>query len=444
MTIKKVIGLILVVVAWLVIFDNTSALANSNNFYGTESLKPMVKENETTIYLPGGVKIKTESDETKYTLTDHLQSIRLAVAGDNFVSMRADYTPFGDTPTDTITETANQYTGMTYEPETATHDYHARSYDGSTARFGSPDTIRESISPYSYTENNPINFVDPDGLGRVSLYLYSMYGVDVPDFRGYTSLRRKTREIEDKIETAPYLEKVSVSKLEDQNKIQTRLPEDRITHLILTLHGNPNVVDVYDPDSKQKIPKGPRDFAVYLRDRLHYKYEGSDDTLESIFFDSCEVGRCGGESKDSFADEFVKVAKDIFPNLREVIASPYETIIGLSPQDKLRMSIVLEQKGGQRVSFEMNRDKFLRGKLKRQDRLFIPPSADTIDARGYRLELHPKKYDWDYSPAEKKRFFKDLPDFKERKPNFFTEPAFRKLEIVRPRTKTPSVDITSI
>ena len=189
MTIKKVIGLILVVVAWLVIFDNTSALANSNNFYGTQSIKPMVEESETTIYLPGGVKLKTESDKTKYTLTDHLGSIRLAVAGNNSVSMRgADYTPFGNTPANTTeTAEAGQYTGMTYEPETATYDYHARAYDPTIARFTSVDAIRQSISPYSYTENNPILYVDPTGKTRTGVVVTPQVKALADEWVGKTS-----------------------------------------------------------------------------------------------------------------------------------------------------------------------------------------------------------------------------------------------------------------
>jgi len=50
--------------------------------------------------------------------------------GDNSVSEQSDYTPFGDTPANTTeTAEASQYTGMNYEPESATYDYHARDYD---------------------------------------------------------------------------------------------------------------------------------------------------------------------------------------------------------------------------------------------------------------------------------------------------------------------------
>ena len=125
----------------------------------------MVEESETTIYLPGGVKLTTESDETKYSLTDHLGSTRLAIASDHEVSRAIDYTPFGNSPTNATTETAeaNQYTGMTFESETATYDYHARSYDPTVARFTAVDTLRQTPGSYTYVSNNPINRIDPSG-----------------------------------------------------------------------------------------------------------------------------------------------------------------------------------------------------------------------------------------------------------------------------------------
>ena len=162
---KKSIGCLWSIISiCLVIFTGTSTSTHANNFYGTGSLKPMVKESETTIYFPGGAKLATESDEARYSLTDHLNSTRLAVASDNEVSRATDYTPFGDTPSDTtLTTEAGQYTGQAYEPETATYDYHARSYDPTVARFTAVDTLRQTPGSYTYVSNNPINRIDPSG-----------------------------------------------------------------------------------------------------------------------------------------------------------------------------------------------------------------------------------------------------------------------------------------
>ena len=164
--------LIISVLLGLMVFAGTTTPTHANNFYGIQPLKPMVERNKTTIHLPGGAKLATESDETEYFLTDHLQSTRLVVAGNNSVSKPTDYTSFGDTPANT-TEIANQYTGMTYEPETATYDYHARAYDPGVARFTGLDRQREDASPYVYVGNNPIAFVDPSGGGRVPFILLS-------------------------------------------------------------------------------------------------------------------------------------------------------------------------------------------------------------------------------------------------------------------------------
>ena len=125
----------------------------TNRYYGNQSLKPMAKEDATAVYLPGGVKLTTESGETRYSLTDHLQSTKLVVTEENTISESVDYTPFGNSSSKS---SATGYTSMTYEPETASYDYHARAYDPTTGRFFGPDAAKQSISPYSYTANNPI------------------------------------------------------------------------------------------------------------------------------------------------------------------------------------------------------------------------------------------------------------------------------------------------
>ena len=167
----RAIGAIFLV---LLTFHGVPALANTDIFYGQQSLNSLVDGDKKMVNLPGGTRLETEHNQIAYAINDHTGSARLAMRGDNTISSHRDYTPFGDSKMRANTVTRH-YTGMSYEPETTTYDYHARRYDPTIARFTSLDAIRQSISPYSYTENDPINFVDPNGMGRVTLFLYSMY-----------------------------------------------------------------------------------------------------------------------------------------------------------------------------------------------------------------------------------------------------------------------------
>ena len=142
-------------------------LDNTDRFYGNQSLNLLVGGDKRILMLPGGTKLeigeREREEKVTYVVTDHLRSAWVAVTGDNTVSGGVDYTPFGEQSATEGIVLAQSYTGMDFEPETATYDYHARGYDGSVNRFLSVDALRQTPSPYEYASNNPVNRVDPSG-----------------------------------------------------------------------------------------------------------------------------------------------------------------------------------------------------------------------------------------------------------------------------------------
>jgi RHS repeat-associated protein len=62
------------------------------------------------------------------------------------------------------------YTAREYDPESGLYFYRARYYDAKAGRFVSEDPIgfnSGDVNFYAYVGNNPVNFVDPQGLGEL-------------------------------------------------------------------------------------------------------------------------------------------------------------------------------------------------------------------------------------------------------------------------------------
>jgi len=117
-----------------------------------------------------------------YLTADHLGSPRINTDVTGAVSSRHDYHPFGEEIAATGSRSTSgyvgdavrkQFTGYERDNESGLDFAQARYYGNSLGRFTSPDPLYiefrrlphpQAWNLYAYTRNNPLTFVDPDGL----------------------------------------------------------------------------------------------------------------------------------------------------------------------------------------------------------------------------------------------------------------------------------------
>jgi RHS repeat-associated protein len=118
---------------------------------------------------------------TQYLTADHLGSTRLVTNASGAVTERHDYVPFGYELSGGWRTAAlgygpetvrQQFTGKERDAETGLDYFGARYFSGAQGRFTSADpkvisgqklSDPQQWNMYSYTRNNPLQFVDPDG-----------------------------------------------------------------------------------------------------------------------------------------------------------------------------------------------------------------------------------------------------------------------------------------
>jgi RHS repeat-associated protein len=131
-----------------------------------------------------------------YYLTDGLGSVISLTDSKGNRAASYQYESFGNLAA-TTGSIANPflYTGREFDDETGLYFYRARYYDPSIGRFISEDPIKFNggINFYSYVQNDPVNWVDPEGLD-VTVCLYregaqglGHVGIGLPEFWWGTS-----------------------------------------------------------------------------------------------------------------------------------------------------------------------------------------------------------------------------------------------------------------
>jgi RHS repeat-associated protein len=118
-------------------------------------------------YIPGigGPAAIIADGSPKILLRDHLGSLRVVVDSETAaVDNSFDYLSFGGMiRASNQPEVSRLFTGQDLDQETGLYDFYARLFDPALGRFLATDPVLTSKSPYVYTNNSPISFVDPNG-----------------------------------------------------------------------------------------------------------------------------------------------------------------------------------------------------------------------------------------------------------------------------------------
>ncbi len=113
--------------------------------------------------------------KTYYYHTDHLGSIQAVSDSTGSIVGSYTYDPFGNVILEQSYPDADRirFTGKRLDA-TGLYYFNARYYDPTLGRFISADPARQGLNWYVYCNNNPLMFVDPDGL----LNIIAIVGAD--------------------------------------------------------------------------------------------------------------------------------------------------------------------------------------------------------------------------------------------------------------------------
>ncbi len=143
------------------VFNYTDHLGNIRMSYGMDEKEGKLVIMEENHYYPFGMKHdKYNSDKYEYVLNELGKEYPLGIS------------PLGPTLRKTY---QYKFNGKEYQDELGLnfYDYGARNYDPAIGRWMNIDPMTEnyySYSPYTYAANNPIYFLDPDGMKVVNGY----------------------------------------------------------------------------------------------------------------------------------------------------------------------------------------------------------------------------------------------------------------------------------
>jgi RHS repeat-associated protein len=142
--------------------------------------KPMLATFGTlTGLIPESLAGQTTVDKLYFFINDHLGTPKVVTDETGAVVWKADYQPFGDVDVMVNTIENNlRFAGQYYDEETGLHYNYHRYYDPKTGRYLTPDPIglAGGINLFAYVKNNPITYIDPEGL-EIRVYSSDAFGI---------------------------------------------------------------------------------------------------------------------------------------------------------------------------------------------------------------------------------------------------------------------------
>ncbi len=140
--------------------------------YSTFDMEYTVPEPETegTILIPGHTHYIHSDNDMYFFHPDHLGSSSYITNSKGIVTQHMEYLPFGELLVDEHLNSHNspfKFNAKELDPETGNYYYGARYYSPKDNLMLSVDPMWEiypGISPYAYTLQNPLRYVDPTGM----------------------------------------------------------------------------------------------------------------------------------------------------------------------------------------------------------------------------------------------------------------------------------------
>jgi RHS repeat-associated protein len=136
--------------------------------------------NITTAYVYGHFRLsRTDLNQNNYYIYNYPgRSVTALINSNQKPSALYEYSDFGKPLSEITQSNSFLYNGEAYEEESGLIYLRNRYYDPEAGRFISPDTILgntlnpQSLNPYVYVSNNPVNLIDLDGFKSAEACVY--------------------------------------------------------------------------------------------------------------------------------------------------------------------------------------------------------------------------------------------------------------------------------